>query len=724
MLIDPAILAQNEILDEAERLLAEAGKDINKRADAIDQIAQTLYAIGDEGTIDLFVDEICSKHRIKKKVFTAKLERLARQNKPVVNGSFNPAELPEGVGLEAYEKGWFKHNQCYMFITKDGLFKASNYVVTPLYHIYSKKDNKRIIRLTNEFGVSKILDVPSRIMTSPDQFQGLIFGEGNYIFFGSRFHFYRILEDYSRNFPVANELRTLGWQREGFYAFANGIYADKWTPVDDLGVAEYNKQLYFSPSFSSIYADVREDDDDYENDRFFIYKPPPPDFSLYRWTELMLLVYGQKARIAIAFTIACIFRDIIYERYKIFPLLFLFGDKGTGKSQLAWSLSNIFFDNMPGFNLNSGTQVGFFRRLSRVKNAICWYDEYTNDIDEKRFQAIKASYDGLGHEKGEKSQDNRTTVTKINSGIMVSGQYLPNRDSNALFSRSILLSFEPKNYTKEETDNYDNLKKLEEDGLSGILPEILRHRTTIIKDYAHRFTTIFEDIKDYMLKNDYAFDERLIRNFACILTPIKILEETKTLAFTFQELYDDSITQILDMTRQIASSESVSTFWAMIEFLLDEGRIAEGIDFKIENVTQIKGLTLKSGETTDKTFNEPRELLFIRFGKIHPLYMEAHRRQYGKNGIELVSLTHYLKHHKAFVGTVKTTRFNTTNTSAFVFDHKTLNKILTRIYHVTTNDDPTTSSTDAIHRVSSHDHASNQPQQQQFTYNPNIKPPY
>lgn len=719
MLIDPAILAQNEILDEADKLIAEAGKDINKKTKAIDQIAQKLYAIGDKGTIDLFVDEICSKHKIKKKVFIAKLKRLERQNKPTVNGDFNTADLPEGIGIEAYEKGWFKHNHSYMFITKDGLFKASNYTVSPLYHIYSKKDNKRIIKLTNEFGVSKILDVPSKIMTSPDQFQGLIFGEGNYIFFGSRYHFYRVLEDYSKNFPVASELRTLGWQREGFYAFANGLYTNKWNPVDELGVAEYDKKLYFSPSFSSIYADVREDDDDYENDRFFIYKPPPENLSLYQWTKLMLLVYEQKAQIAIAFTIACVFRDIIYERYKIFPLLFLFGDKGTGKSQLAWSLSNVFFNNMPGFNLNSGTQVGFFRRLSRVKNAICWYDEYTNDIDEKRFQAIKASYDGLGHEKGEKSQDNRTIVTKINSGIMVSGQYLPNRDSNALFSRSILLSFEPKNYTKEETDNYDNLKKLEENGLSGILPEILQHREIIIKNYARQFTAIFEDIKDYMIQNDYAFDERLIRNFACILTPVKILDETKKLAFTFQQLYDLSIYQILNMTRQISSSESVSTFWAMIEFLLDEGRITEGIDFKTENVTQIKGLTTKSGKTIDKSFNEPRELLFMRFGKIHPLYMEAHRRQYGKNGIELVSLKHYLRHHKAFIGKVASTRFNTINTSAYVFDHKTLNKILTRIYHITSNNTEPSHNNDP-----SHNQNSDKPQQQQFVYDPNIKPPY
>lgn len=672
MLIDPTILTQDELILEAERLILEAGETVSSRAKAIDEITIRLFEIGDAGTIDLFVDELCKRFKIKKKVFTAKLDNLQRNAPASSNGHTDLAELPEGVGVEAYERGWFKHKNCYNFITKDGIFKASNYTVQPLYHIYSKRDNKRLIRLTNEYGISKILDIPSKVMTSPDQFQGTIFGEGNFLFFGTKFHFYRVLEDYSKNFPIANELRTLGWQREGFYAFANGIFSDTWKPVDELGVSEHDGHKYFSPSFSSIYTDVREDDDEYENDRFFIYKPIPTDMNFTEWSKLMLKVYGTKARVAIAFAIACLFRDLIYERYKIFPLLFLFGDKGTGKSQLAWSISNIFFDNMPGFNLNSGTQVGFFRRLSRVKNAICWFDEYTNDIDEKRFQSIKASYDGLGHEKGEKSQDSRTTVTKINSGIMVSGQYLPNRDSNALFSRSILLSFEPKTYTKEETDNYDTLKSLEEQGLSGILPEILQYRELINKKYSLTFSDIFETIKADLLKGSLMFDERLVRNFTCILTAIKILEGKVDFGFTYTQLYNDSKKQILEMSRQISSSESVSTFWSMIEFLLDEGKIQDGVDFKIEVLREIKSVVLKNGATEDINYSDFQETLFLRFGKIHPLYMEAHRRQYGKNGVELVSILHYLKHHKAFVGRVDSTRFSTTNTSAYVFNHKLL----------------------------------------------------
>ena len=49
------------------------------------------------------------------------------------------------------------------------------------------------------------------------------------------------------------------------------------------------------------------------------------------------------------------------------------------------------------------------------------------------------------------------------------------------------------------------------------------------------------------------------------------------------------------------------------------------------------------------------------------MYMEKHRQQTGKNGVELVSILHYLKNHKSYVGTVQAHRFETTNTSAYVF---------------------------------------------------------
>ena len=669
---------EEEIMLKAKQILAEAKGGASEQSAAIDQVALLLADL-DEGTADLFIDELSKRFKITKKIFRSKL-RKALDEKASKNGGLMLLDpeisLPEGINQEqAVKKGFFQAHNSYFFLTKDGHYRASNFVVKPILHIYSKTDNKRIIEVVNEHGERKTLDLPSKNLVSTDLFQQSVFNEGNFIFFGTKLHHYRILSDIAREFPVANELRTLGWQREGFFAFSNGIFNGAWHPVDEFGVTEHQKVRYFAPAFSKIYADVREDDDEYENDRFFVYKESPVDWT--RWCELMIQVYGEKAMIAIAFLVASLLRDMIYERYKMFPHLFLFGEKQSGKSQLGWSLSNVFFDRMPAFNLNSGTQVGFFRRLSRVKNALVWFDEYTNDVDEKRFQALKASYDGAGHEKGRMTRDNRTDVTKVNSACVISGQYLPTRDDNALLTRSILLLFEKRTYDADGIRAFDELKELESRGLASLATGVLKHRKLFEDDYIRAFSAEFDYLKNYLQDHALPYDERMVRNYASIIAPMRVIHDHGLLKNPFDhvDLQQHCIDRIADQTSQISSSESVSTFWMLIQFMFEASpqMINHGEDFKIEMIAKPLKLKNKRDVTEVVDFStEPRKLIFFRFVKIHPLYMEYHRKQYGKNGVDYVSLQHYIKHHRAYVGYTESTRFDNQITSAYVFDYNKL----------------------------------------------------
>ncbi len=679
---DISIVDEELLIISAEQMFAEAGDNLTRRGEAINQVCQMLFELNDSVKSEIYITSLSKRFKLSKKIFLEKLKTLKDSSRSVNEELGMPSDLPDGADEKMARKfGFFSLHSKYYFITKDGLYKASNFIVKPLFHIYSKTDNKRMVEISNEHGYKRILDIPSKSFVSVEQFQQAVFAEGNYIFFGTKIHFMKILEHFSNDFPVCNELKTLGWQREGFYAFANGIYNGKWQPTNEFGITEHKRTKYFSPAFSVVYNDVREDDDEYENDRYFIWQESPCSFS--EWTKLMIDVYGEKAIIAIAFLIAAVFRDLIYEKYKIFPHLFLFGEKQSGKSQLAWSLSNVFFNNLPAFNLNSGTQVGFFRRLSRVKNCICWFDEYTNDIDEKRFQSLKSAYDGMGHEKGKMSKDNRTEITKVNSASCISGQYLPTRDDNALYTRSILLSFERKKYTDSEIKQYDALKAVELKGLSSMLGEILQHRDDIDRAYGMTFSSILDQMKDELIQENKAFDERLLRNYISIITPVQIiLNSTSPLDFnfTYLQLYDLAKNMINEVSIQMSSSEAVASFWNLVEFMLDAGLIKEGDDFKINTCDKELHVIDKHGKPTSASFKEkPEMLLYVRFTKIHPVYLEAHRKQYGKNGVDMVSILHYFKNHKAFVGKVESTRFDTSNTSAFVFKYVELGVNLIRL---------------------------------------------
>ncbi|NCD40949.1 MAG: hypothetical protein EOL88_02540 [Bacteroidia bacterium] len=653
----------SSILNEAFEMLDEADTP-EKQYEAINRLCQALSVM--EPTLqELTIDQVKTKYKIPKSVIKQTLKSFG-------NGHVNDLEfVRETARDEIQEFGFYEENNKYIFLTKDGTVEGSNFIIIPLFHIYSKSDNKRLIKIVNEYGYERIVDIPSAKFTSFEQFQQLVYAEGNYLFFGNRHQFLKILSKISDRYPVCNELKTMGWQREGFFAFANGIFShNTWNPVDEYGITEHNEKKYFSPAFSTVYSDVREDDDEYENDRFFVHVAPEINFN--QWAKIFNTVYDDKAPWAISYLLASLFRDIIYDKFKFFPHLFLFGQPQSGKSALAWSLSNVFFQNLPAFNLNSGTNVGFFRRLARFRNTIAWFDEYTNEIDLKRFQALKAAYDGIGHEKGKTTKDNRTEVTKVNAACIISGQYLPTIDDNALFTRSILLSFPKRDannpFTDAETKNLNRIREIEKNGLSGILTEILRYREKVERDYPMTYTEVYNTVKEYFVSNQKQYTERIILNFVSILTMVRIFDNISEikLGFTYNELLLEALRMIEKQSSQISESDALSNLWSSIQFLFETQQINEDVDFKFKTVSSVKLVN------ATKTFGKPRELLYLRFTKIHPLYLEAHRKQHGTTGVDITSLRHYISNHLSYLGNVSSEEFNNTITSAYVFDYQQL----------------------------------------------------
>ena len=659
------------IIAAAEALLEAAGTNPAQKGDAVNAISTMLFELNNPAKAESFASYFAKKYKVTKKSFTDQIKLLVDFAKLAAPKHKARTFSEDGTEEDtSRDKGWYESDNCYFFHVKDGPpVRGSNFIIKPLFHIYSKTDNKRLVEITNRFGYSKIMAIPSKNFISVEQFQAYVFNEGAFIFNAGKAQYIKVLEHIANDFPRCNEIHTLGWQREGFYAFANGIWNGRWQPVDTYGITEHKENHYFSPAFSKVYDDVREDDDEYENDRFFVWNPSPISFG--EWTRLMISVYGDNAITAIAFAIATTFRELIYSKFKIFPHLFLFGEKQSGKSQLAWSLSNLFFHNMPAFNLNSGTQVGFFRRLSRVKNAIVWLDEYGNEIDPKRFQALKAAYDGIGHEKGKMTQDNRTMITKINGSCCISSQWLPTLDDNALHTRSCLLTILKQKYNAHQTKQLDILKGHEEKGISSLVGDILQFRGAIDESYGPTFSSIMDKMKVDLIKENLPFDERLVRNFTCLLAPVKVIlnaENPLKLNFTYEQLYNLCKANIAEMAKQISQSESISHFWKTVEYLLDDGKIQDKVDLKVATVNSVI-ITEKNETELSVPFPEPQKLLFIRLSRVHPLYMERHRQQTGKTGIDMVSIMHYFKSHKAFVGHVPRVRFDTSVSTAYAFKY-------------------------------------------------------
>lgn len=192
---------------------------------------------------------------------------------------------------------------------------------------------------------------------------------------GTQNHLDLIMDSWAGKFKKCFELRMFGWYDEGFFAFSNAIVHDidgkqQLQYVSDLGLVEHNKQYYYIPAFSKIYASERRDSDRYYLDRFIKYREPKAGCSInfQKWASLMNEVYklNNNGMWAIIYSIMSAFRSDIYNVRRTFTALFFIGPTGSGKSQVGYSIRSLSMSpDAPAFNLNSGTPAALFSWLER-----------------------------------------------------------------------------------------------------------------------------------------------------------------------------------------------------------------------------------------------------------------------------------------------------------------------------------------------------------------------
>lgn len=676
-------------------------------------IAHKIYeAAGlDKDSADAYFDLAMMDRSEDAKFFFAKAKEAGVETRYVKTARSEAAEGAEGIDSHDWHITWpddlehqdnfdefamreqvftysyIEHKNCIWFAIFDnsartiGFYKISNFIIRPLYLIKSKTDPKRLFEIKNIFGVKYILDIPAKALVSLTEFQVFCESHGNFLFEGSKQQFTKIkrkLYDQTRD---AEEVKLLGWQDEGFYAFANGAYDEKFTKVDEYGIIKHlvskgedeaEEKYFFIPAMSSIYKDEK---DQYDLEKKFVFIKRP-DVKFGDWAQLFYEVFGENAPIGMSFYVSSLFRDMIYSRFKFFPHLFHFGPPGTGKSTMCWAIQYMFGLERKPFMLNAGTPVGFHRTFAQFRNAVVWFDEYNNSIEFKRVQDLKSAYDGAGHVKGEWSASggttNRTTTTPVESACNISGQELPIAD-NALFKRCILLQYHQTIFSDAEKERLNRLQKLQEKGLSHITGALTRFRKKMEEEYFRTFDEVEKEIIEE-LGNDPTIESRIIKNMAVIATTFKVLKDDLPWPWNWQKLLMVIKRNIKSQNNLIGNAKETSQFWDQVEYCINEGELRDQEDFKVEHLNSVK-ITLDR-KPIEKNLGGMKKVLFIRIATAHPKYMEALRKQGEKKGMDKGSLAHYLSHSPGFIGMVSSTRFKKGNasftSSAYAFEYQML----------------------------------------------------
>jgi DNA primase catalytic core len=683
--------AEDAVLWKTLKLRNKAANDPDMISESVNEVCKMLFEIKDDIKQAHYV-KTCSglmKQPIKvfKDTMTKFIKKAEIKSENTGVAKAEDAEimgLPDGADYSQYfTLGFVIHENSVYFKGREKFFKGSNYKITPLFHVYGKTDNKRLCEVISEYGKKKIIDFDTSDFVQMAKFEGKLLDEGNFTFTAdvTANHFKLFRNSIMEQFIMAYELKSLGWQPEGFFAYADCVFhGGILKRANDYGIiqletgvkteSEYMEDVkhFYSPSASVMHKFSREGDDLYENDRYLVYKKATVDIT--SWMKQLRKVYGAtKSTTGIAFVIASIFRDITMKKKGFFPLFFLSGEKGSGKSKFGESMVALFTHKQEPFDLNSGTKVALSRRLARISNISVMFEEYNDGVEDTVFQMLKGAYDGRGREMGKATGDNRTTTTKVNCGLILLSQYLSSRDDNSLTSRSVIENFiKPhESFTTAQIEDYSLLKSWEEHGLSSLLVEILQHRELIEEKTQETYAAISKKMKAELKGKDY--QERMMENYIAMLVPITILKNLLRFPFDEKEVWDQFKEAIIASSDLIIESEGLAEFWHTLEFLLDTKRIIKGHQFEIEMPLMVKLQTRKGEADLEVKLNGQKRVLYLRLNAVHQLY---HKEVSTRDSVEVIgenTLKNYFRSKKYFIGSVKSKRFEDTSTSAYLFDY-------------------------------------------------------
>lgn len=623
-----AVEEEDFILWLAAKLFETSG-NTEQKSDAVKRIAHLLSFIDDDTKLTMFIDALTKYHRGK--LFWQKAIENERTRRD------NPKE--DDIDLNRQYGFWIDRGKYFSTTEKGGVLEWSNFTLTPLFHIKDPLMAKRLYLLTNELGVKEIVEMEQEDLISLQKFRQKLESLGNFIWKVSEKELIKLKSFLYEKTETAAQIKQLGWNKKGFFAFGNGIFDGRqFHEVNEYGIVHLGeKGNFYLPALSRIY---KENTDYFRFERQFVHFNFSM-ISLRDFTRQLFLVFGDNGKIGFCFYLATLFRDIITLTTRSFPILDLFGPKGSGKSELGHTLMSFFvIDNIPP-NIQNSTIPALNDTVAAAANALVHIDEYKNGIDTAKIEFIKGLWDGTGRTRMNMATDKKKETTAVDAGVIISGQEMPTADI-ALFSRLIFLLFPKSNFTASEKANYQQLLQIRSKGLSHLTLQLLAHRDKFGQCFYDQYRQTLDDVNSRL--TSHTIIDRIVQNWVIPLTSFRCLEGKLDTTLSYKELLEITVEGIVHQNMECKTNDELGSFWRMVQFLNSEGEINEDADFKIKAVSRFRS-TLVS----ETVWTEPRKILYLQKTRIFMLYkLNAHRN--GETSLPEESLRYYLENSKEYLG--------------------------------------------------------------------------
>ena len=607
------------------------------KSDSIREICDTLILENDEYTRDSLLDALASVYGHKNLWKNAVNDAKKRRNDEKAK------RTSQKTGIDLRKYGFFEEHNCYWSNDDNGEKQWSNFKMKPLFHIMGVDDSKRLYEITNVDGVTRTLELNAEELVSLPKFMVKVESAGNFLWLANIEELKKLKKYLFDITGTAIRIRQYGWQKRGFWAFGNGcIYENTWYPADRMGIVhlhDADKQLdnYYLQGASDLYA---EDTSYFAFERQFIMPEGHSSISLRDFSLMMSDVFGNNAKIAVCYLLASIYRDIITSYTTNFPLLNLFGPKGSGKSELGITLMRFFTIGDRPINLRNTTAPGLSQALAMSANGMVHLDEYKNSLDMRIIEIIKGAYDGVGRSRLDMDRGKQVEKTPVDCGVIVSGQEMPTLDI-AMFSRMIYLTHDTTVHDREAKDKFNRLADIRKLGLQHLTKQILSHRALFESSFYETYNEVTNEVYD--LIDGAQVEDRLWRNWVMLLSAYKTLYRQLNLTFDYEELKALCVEGIKRQNAEIISNNELGNLWNAMMYLYQEGMIFCDSDFKVKYVKALKT------DRVEREFRNETPILMLRLSHFIGQYMKMAKQQ-GETVMSKDSIRYYLTTSSAYLG--------------------------------------------------------------------------
>lgn len=568
-------------------------------------------------------------------------------------------EARELTDMERY--GFWEFKGSYWSMKKDDSYEVSNFTIKILYHVKTGNNEAyRILEIKNKHGYKAVVNMNTDDFVSVDAFRKIVERNGNFLFRGDGADLFKIKEKLLREERTTELVNVLGYNKKpNFYSFANGIIdcakleegVKAFKTVDEYGIVNHNEVNYFIPALSKMFADKEEL---FSNDKKFRMIFTKTKFE--EWSEKHYSVYGEKSALGQVFYISSVFRDVIFKSLGgRFPLLFLYGQKGSGKGTFAQSIMKLFGEGQDQLMLSGASTVkAFMRKFAQFSNSIVWLDEYKNNLNKFFIESLKNIFDGIGYERAKVDSTFNTETTPIRCACLLSGQEMPTIEP-ALFSRTILISFKQTSFSEGDKVKFKELEAIETEGISCLTLEILKYRNLFDTQFKELFENEYKDLSKTI--NNPNIDDRLLITYSAMIAVCSLISTVIKLPFKVEDFKRFMRTNLSEQFQILNGTDDVSKFWNVIEVLFGRGLLKEGNEFEF-----------KDG------------LLLLNFNQVHALYEQELRSRNDFHSLANATMKSYLQNSKGYAGDKERPIFrNGSRPRCLAFDYKQLEIDLVRL---------------------------------------------